>query len=267
MINTDIKLHRIKAFLLRHWYEVVATIDRKIDMVFWPTIDLLGYGLLTIYINKLNSYEGLAAAILGGLILWSLVYSIQRDITVSLLDDAWSRNLYNLFSSPLTPVEVVIGALILSLLKAIVTISLLLALTAGLFHFNLLALGPSVILLILNIFLFGWAFGFITSSFILRFGTKVQILAWSLIAILYPISGVLYPLNTLPSILASIGRLFPVSHIFEALRGIILEGINPNTETIVLIFCMNFVYLAIGISLYLVGFKHAKARGWFIHPS
>ena len=87
-MTNKIKLHRIGAFLLRHWYEVVATIDRKIDIIFWPTIDLLGYGLLTIYINKLNSYAGLAATIIGGLILWSLIYSIQRDITVSLLEDA-----------------------------------------------------------------------------------------------------------------------------------------------------------------------------------
>src|SRR3990167_5062945 len=122
-MKNNVTLHRIGAFLLRHWYEVVATIDRKIDIFFWPTVDLLGYGLLTVYINKLNSYAGLAASIIGGLILWSLVYSIQRDITVSLLEDAWSRNLYNLFSSPLTPEEVVLGTLILSVIKAVITLT------------------------------------------------------------------------------------------------------------------------------------------------
>ncbi len=262
-----IKLHRIKAFLIRHWYEVVATIDRKIDMFFWPTIDLLGYGLLTVYINKLNAYTGLAASIIGGLILWSLIYSIQRDITVSLLEDAWSRNLYNLFSSPLTPEEVVLGTMILSTIKAIVTITLLIFLASNLFDFNVLSYGPAIIFLIFNVFIFGWAFGYITSSLILRFGIKVQILAWSLIAILYPMSGVFYPLSTLPPFLARIAEIFPVSHIFEALRKIILEGKNPDTATILTILILNLAYLIFGIYLFLQGFKNAKKRGWFIHPS
>ena len=266
-MKNNVTLHRIGAFLLRHWYEVVATIDRKIDIFFWPTVDLLGYGLLTVYINKLNSYAGLAASIIGGLILWSLVYSIQRDITVSLLEDAWSRNLYNLFSSPLTPEEVVLGTLILSVIKALLTLTVLTFLAVNLFKFNLLAYGPGMIFLVLNIFIFGWAFGYITSSFILRFGTKVQILAWSLIAVLYPISGVFYPLSTLPTLLANIAQLFPVSHIFEALRVMILYGINPDLITVLTILSMNLTYLAFGIYLFLQGFKNAKKRGWFIHPS
>lgn len=266
-MKNEIKLHRINAFLLRHWYEVVATIDRKIDIFFWPTVDLLGYGLLTVYINKLNSYAGLAASLIGGLILWSLIYSIQRDITVSLLEDAWSRNLYNLFSSPLTPLEVVLGTLILSVLKATITITLLIFLAANLFGFNLLAYGTSMLFLIFNVFIFGWAFGYITSSLILRFGTKVQILAWSLIALLYPISGVFYPLNVLPPFLANIAKIFPASHIFEALRAIILEGKNPDTGAMLAILGLNLVYLALGIYLFLQGFKNAKKRGWFIHPS
>ena len=266
-MTNKIKLHRIGAFLLRHWYEVVATIYRKIDIIFWPTIDLLGYGLLTIYIKKLNSYAGLAATIIGGLILWSLIYSIQRDITVSLLEDAWSRNLYNLFSSPLTKEEVVVGSLILSTIKAALTMILLLFLAGSLFGFNLLVYGPAMAFLVFNVFIFGWAFGFITSSFILRFGTKVQIMAWSLIAILYPLSGIYYPLSILPPFWAGIGKLFPVSYIFESLRNLILHGTIPDTSAMLAILSLNLLYLCFGIFLFMKGFKHAKSRGWFIHPS
>lgn len=266
-MGNKIKIHRINAFMLRHWYEVLATIDRKVDLFFWPTIDLLGYGLLTVYINKLNPYAGLAASIIGGLILWSLIYSIQRDITVSLLEDAWSRNLYNLYSSPLSPGEVVIGTLILSVIKAVITLILLILIAVNLFGFDLFAYGPGMAFLVFNVFIFGWAFGYITTSFILRFGIKVQILAWSLIAILYPLSGVYYPLSTLPPFLAKLALIFPVSHIFEALRAMILEGKNPDTATMLIILVLNFAYLTFGIFLFLQGFKNAKKRGWFIHPS
>ncbi len=265
--NRTVTIHRINAFLLRHWYEVVATIDRKVDMFFWPVIDLLGYGLLTVYVNKLGSQTGFAAAIIGGLILWSLIYSIQRDITVSLLEDAWSRNLYNLYSSPLSPGEVVIGTLILSVLKASITLTVLILIAAGLFSYNLFAYGPGMMFLVLNVFIFGWAFGYITSSLILRFGIRVQILAWSLIAMLYPLSGVYYPLSILPDFVAKIAQIFPVSHIFEALRAMILHGQTPDIQTMLTIVILNFTYLLLGIFLFLKAFKNAKIRGWFIHPS
>src|SRR3989344_81226 len=154
-----IKAHRIYGFLLRHWYEILASMDRKVDIFFWPTIDLLTFGLLTVYIDKLNMQVGVTAAMLGGLILWTLVYNIQRDITVSLLEDAWSRNLYNIFSSPLSIGEVIIGTLILSFIKAVTTIVILLALAWGLFHLNLFYFGGYMVFFVANIFVFGWAFG------------------------------------------------------------------------------------------------------------
>ncbi|HEU0085508.1 MAG TPA: ABC transporter permease [Candidatus Paceibacterota bacterium] len=261
------KIYRIKAFIFRHWYEVVATIDRKVDIFFWPTIDLLGFGLLTAYIDKLEVGVGVAGAILGGIILWSLVYNIQRDISVSLLEEAWSRNLYNLFSSPLLISEVVIGALLMSFLKSIVTISLLLFIASGLFGFNLLALGWQVAFFLLNVFIFGWAFGFITSALIFRFGIRVQVLAWSLIAVIYPISGVIYPLDTLPPFLAFIAKLLPLSHIFEALRGIIINGTAPESSALLISLSLNIVFLSSGIALFVAGFNNAKKRGWLIHPS
>lgn len=262
-----IKGYRIKAFIIRHWYEVAATIDRKVDIFFWPTIDLLAFGLLTAYINKLDVQSGIAGAILGGVILWTLVYNIQRDISVSLLEEAWSRNLYNLFSTPLLVSEVVIGTLILSLVKALLSISLLLFLSWGLFGFNLFSFGLPIAFFVLNIFIFGWAFGYITSALIFRFGIKVQILAWSMIAVIYPISGVFYPLDTLPPFLANLARIFPVSYVFEALRGIIIYGITPEISSMVIAFALNWLYLSLGIILFIAGFKNAKKRGWFIHPS
>ena len=262
-----IKAHRIYGFLLRHWYEILASMDRKVDIFFWPTIDLLTFGLLTVYIDKLNMQAGVTTAMLGGLILWTLVYNIQRDITVSLLEDAWSRNLYNIFSSPLSIGEVIIGTLILSMIKVLITTTFLLLLSWKLFGFNLFQSGLPILFFVLNIFVFGWAFGYITSSLIFRFGTRLQNIAWSLIAVLYPISGIFYPLDTLPLWLAKIAGLFPISYIFESFRAIILRGEFPDTKTVFIIVILNLFYFALGIYLYIKGFKHAKKRGWFIHPS
>ena len=261
-----IEVHRVKAFMLRHAYEILATFDRKLDIIFWPTVDLLIFGLLSVYIQRLNVGANVAAAIIGGLILWSLVYNIQRDISVTLLEDMWSRNLFNLFATPLKVSEMLMGTLILSLLKAMVTISFTTFLAWQLFDLNLLSLGLVLAFYILNLFVFGWAFGCLTASIIFRFGARVQIFAWSLLAVLYPVSGVFYPLSTLPAALARIAQFLPISYVFEGLRELILYQRLPPSSDFVWIVVLNVIYLAMGVLVFVHGFKNAKQRGWFIHP-
>lgn len=259
--------HRIKAYILRHIFEIWATFDRKFDIIFWPTIDLLIFGLLSVHIQKLNVQAGVAGAIIGGLVLWTLVYSVQRDISVSVLEDAWSRNLYNLFSTPLNAAEVLIGLMLLSIGKALITVTFVTLLASNLFGFNLFSIGPVIFFYIFNVFVFGWAFGCMTASLIFRFGSRVQIFAWSLIAILYPISGVFYPLSTLPVPLVNVAKFLPLSYIFEGLRGSITGWQTPNSGDLLIIVSLNLVYLALGMWAFVSGFKNAKSRGWFIHPS
>lgn len=267
MMRTSISWRRIGAFLLRHLYEIRASVDRKADIFFFPTIDLLTFGFLTVYINNLNFQAGLAGAILGGIIFWTLVYNLQRDMSFSVLEDAWSRNLYNIFATPLKLAEMVIGIFVLSVLKAIITISLIAFLALGMFGFNLLAYGPIVFFYILNLFLFGWAFGFMTAGIIFRFGTKVQAVAWSLILLLYPVSGVFYPLSTLPDFLQNLAGFLPISYVFEGFRDLILSGYSPDGKVLTLILFLNIIYLTLGITLFVMGFRSAKKRGWFIHPT
>ena len=259
--------HRVRAYMLRHLYEVAATFDRKFDIIFWPIIDLLVFGFLTVYIQKFNVGSSIAGAIIGGLLLWSVIYSVQRDISVSILEDAWSRNLYNLLSTPLKVSEIIIGVLSLSILKAFITITVTISIAAGLFHFDIFSVGPILVFYFLNIFVFGWGFGCLTASLIFRFGTRVQIFAWSLIALIFPISGVFYPLSTLPHFWSTIAHLLPISYIFEGIRTLLIFGQIPPEGDYLIISVLNLLYLLAGIWTFKRGFAHAKGRGWFIHPS
>ena len=172
-----------------------------------------------------------------------------------------------MFSSPLRLSEVIFGTLVLSILKALLSILIMLFLAYGLFGFNLTNYGwGAIAFYIFNMFIFGWAFGFFTASLIFRFGTKVQALAWSLILLIYPISGVFYPLDTLPSFLARVARFLPISYIFEGLRSIIVSDPVAGFSVWFLILTLNLAYLALGVWLFVSGFHKAKERGWFINP-
>ena len=45
------KPHRIKAVMLRHTYEARRNMDRVIDMVYWPVLDIIVWGFFTIYLG------------------------------------------------------------------------------------------------------------------------------------------------------------------------------------------------------------------------
>ena len=262
-----IKTHKIRAYLFRHWLELRRSIDRKADVFFFPIIDILVFGFLATYLNRSSTTPGLAAAILGGIIFWTLLYNIQRDIPFSLLDDAWSRNLFNFYASPIQIREIVFATLILSIIKALISTVIIVGLAASFFHFNLLNLGALLAFYVLNIFIFGWAFGFFTSGLILHFGTKVQAVSWSLILLVYPLSGALYPIDILPPIMVFIARVFPISYIFEGLRAFFLHGAAVSGPVALWVCILNICYLLAGVLFYLRGHKSAKRRGWYVNPT
>src|SRR5208282_1860758 len=90
------KPHRIMAVIVRHTYEARRNVDRITDMVYWPVLDIIMF-------------------LLSATILWGMFYSFQRDMAVGFLDELWSRNLINLFSTPLTVWEYITGLICVNL--------------------------------------------------------------------------------------------------------------------------------------------------------
>jgi ABC-2 type transport system permease protein len=56
---------------------------------------------------------------------------------------------------------------------------------------------------------------------VLRFGTGAEALAWGVMFILLPLSGVFYPIDALPTVLQPLAQALPTTHAFEALRGLV----------------------------------------------
>jgi len=66
--------------------------------------------------------------------------------------------------------------------------------------------------------MFGWIMGLLVTSFIMRFGQRIQVLAWSVVWVIQPFSCVFYPLSALPAWAAKVAVLMPTTHVFEAMR-------------------------------------------------
>jgi ABC-2 type transport system permease protein len=210
--------YRVNALLLKYYYITINRFDRLFDLFYWPLLDIFIWGFMTLYIKDIADLN-IINFILAGIILWVFVWRAAQDITVFVLEDFWSRNLYNLFSSPMMIKELVISVLIMGFFRAIIVFFFLSAIAFFIYRFTVLTI--SIVLLGLFVFalsIFAWALGLFISSLIMRYGSRIQVLAWSVVWIIQPFSCVFYPLSSLPSWAQNIAVLMPTTYVFEAMR-------------------------------------------------
>jgi ABC-2 type transport system permease protein len=254
---------RIWALYKRHAYELRHSPPGLVDMLFWPAMDLLLWGMLTHYMVQTNTQIPQAFGFLiGGVLLWDLVFRSNLGIGVTFLDDtSWTHNILNLMVSPLRPMEYLAGAVAWSLTKVLCGWTIMLTIAWALFGFGAFGMGPVLALFMVALMLFGVAVGLIVLGIILRFGPGADILAWGLAVLLMPISAVFYPVSALPGWAQAISSGLPTSHVFEAMRTVIAGG-APPWDRLVLALGLDVVYIALGLAFARSMFNLLRRRGW-----
>ena len=252
---------RIKGIIIQSLYNLKHSYEDIVDTFFWPIMDVIIWGFMTTF---LATAQGNAAKVvsflMGGLILWNIVWRAQQDIALALLRNVWNRNILNLFSSPLTPWEFVTATMILGFIKIIFTLVIVSFAAFVLYSFNLFSLGFSLIPFFISLIAFAWAVGIFITGLIIRYGMRIQSLAWSFIAILQPVSAVFYPLSILPPFLRKIAWFLPTTHIFEGMRQI-LSGGQLSKEHLLWAFGLNIIYLILSAWFFIFMFEKSREKG------
>jgi ABC-2 type transport system permease protein len=254
------KFYRICALLLKYYYITINRADRLFDIFYWPVLDLFLWGFAAIYIEGLSN-TNLLSMLLGGIILWMFVWRSSQDIAVFVLEDFWSRNLYHLFTSPIRLSEHVTSIILLGFLRSLFTFAFMIVVGMAVYSFNVLSFSP--LLLATSVFLlsiFGWAMGLLVTSFIFRFGQRVQVLAWSVVFLLQPFACVFYPLSSLPEWAAKIAVLIPPTYVFEALRAE-LAGNAADYFSLFGSFIASLIFFIASAFFLAKSFKKAKQTG------
>ncbi len=254
------KLYRINALLLKYFYITVHRMDRLFDIFYWPLVDLTIWGFTSSFITDI-SHQNLLSMLLGGVILWVFVWRASQDIAVFVLEDFWSKTLYHLFSSPVRVSEHVVSILLLSLIRSLMTFGVLSVLAGLIYAFNIFSINIWFIAVAgFLLTLFGWVMGLFVTSLILRYGQRIQVLAWSIVWVIEPFSCVFYPLSALPSWAAAIARLLPTTYVFENLRSFLSTG-AVSWSGFSYALAVNLVLLAAVGLLVRASFLHAKRTG------
>jgi ABC-2 type transport system permease protein len=217
---------RVRAVARRHAYVLQRAPQRWFDVVVWPVVDAVLFGSLGVYFAK-NSDAGESgvAFLLAGILLFHVVFQAEISLATGFMEETWSRNLLNLMVTPLTEIEYVAGVVLFGLVKMAMGVGVVAVMAFVLFAFNITDLGLALVPIFAVLLLVGWSVGLVVIGLILRVGQGAEILAWGLLAFLLPLSGVFYPVSSLPAILQPIGYALPTTHVFNAAREVI-EG-NP----------------------------------------
>lgn len=256
------KLYRIWGLTLRYLYLFKHSLDRLSDAFFWPTVDIILWGMTSSFFAKNLAGGGsqLILGLLGGIILWIFPWRSQYEIAVNLLEDLWNKNLVNIFVSPVKFSEWVTTLLLLGVGKALISFTYASILVYSLYAANILSVGLVLVPWAVLLIMFGWVFGLLVAGIIMRYGTKIQTLAWTSIYIVAPFAAVYYPVNSLPAWAQNIAHFVPASYVFEAMRGAVGGSPLPLTNLIWPTF-LCLVYFALAIAMIYRSFAHILKRG------
>ncbi len=259
------KFHRMYALYIRHLYLIKSSFPRILDLIYWPTIQIVLWGFISQFFTMYSDYyNNTVGIILSCAILYDFLFRSSISFNMLFLEEIWSRNFTNLFAAPLKVSEVITALTITALLRTFIGIIPAILLMNPFFGVSLLELGPALFLLFLSLYLFGITLGLLVTSGLLRFGPAFENVAWSSLFILAPFGCVYYPLSILPDWLQIFAKCLPLVYIFEEARSILINNII-NYSNIISALILNLIYFISAISVFYLAFAGARKKGTLIN--
>jgi ABC-2 type transport system permease protein len=254
-------VQRIAAMVLRYWYLLRSSWPRMLELVYWPALQLITWGFLQNYVSGTGGFFARATGtFIGAMLLWDILFRGQLGFSVSFLEEMWSRNLANLMISPLRPAEFIAALTIMSLIRLLLGMVPVTLMALFFFDFNLYSLGLAMVAFFINLILTSWAVGIFVSGIVLRNGLGAENVVWTLMFVFLPLTCVYYPVAVLPGFLQPLAWALPPTYVFEGMRALLIDHVYRG-DLMAWALLLNGLFMAAGISLYLLLLKSARRQG------
>jgi ABC-2 type transport system permease protein len=252
---------RIAAMVMRHVYVLRTSWPRIFELAYWPTLQMILWGFISQFLITNSSWVAQAfGVLLAAVILWDVLFRGQLGVSVSFLEEVWSRNLASLFVSPLRPYEMVLSLMAMSLIRTLIGVVPAAILAILLYHYSIFDLGLPLLTFFTNLLVMGWATGLMISALIMRYGLGAESLAWIAVFALAPVSGIYYPVSVLPHWLQYVSAVLPSSYVFEGMRTVMFEQVF-RWDLFLAATGLNILYLLAGAASFLATFRYARRKG------
>ena len=257
--------NRIYGLFLRHFFLIKSSLPRILDLIYWPTIQIILWGFISLFFSTYsNYYNNTLGVILTCAILYDFLFRSSISFNMLFLEEIWSRNFTNLFIAPMRISEIIISLVVTALIRTLIGLVPAILITSPLFGISILNLGIPLLFLFLSLYIFGITLGLFVSSGLIRFGPSFENIAWSSLFLLAPLGCIYYPIEILPDFFQTIAKGLPLVYIFDETRNILLNS-SVNYENIKQAYLLNFIYLVFGIGLFYLSFLKARVKGTLIN--
>ena len=265
--STHFSLSRVAAMVLRYVYLLRRSWPRILELVYWPAMQMILWGLISQFFVQHSSWLAQASGVLlAAVMLWDVLFRGHLGVSLPFIEEMYARNLGHLFVSPLKVSEHITALLVISLMRTSIGLLAAALIAIALYTFNVFEMGLPLLAFFTQLIVMGWATGLGVVALILRYGLGAESLAWVLVFALAPLSAVYYPVDILPEMVKPIAAMIPASHAYEGMRTVMFEQLF-RWDLFWKGAVLNILWLAIAIWLYLQAFARARQQGSLFQAS
>jgi ABC-2 type transport system permease protein len=252
---------RLFAITYRYFLLLRDNFTRSFQILVWALLDIVLWGFITKYLDSIgNPGFSFVPILLGAVTLWAFMSRAMQGVSTPFLEDVWSRNLLNIFASPLTIGEYIGGLVLASVATSSLGLFCMTILAAWLFGLTLWSLGAAFAAFIVLLFIFGVGVGVIAIGIVLRLGPSAEWFVWPIPTILTPFVGVYYPIGVLPLWMQFVSRVLPPTYVFEGLRGVIEKNV-VDWGALGIGFILDIIFLVLAYGFFLYIYRRAVQSG------
>jgi ABC-2 type transport system permease protein len=260
-LSLNIAPHRIGAMILRYWYLLMSSWPRLLEIVYWPTLQIITWGFLQTYIaSNAGFFARAGGTLIGAVILWDILFRGQLGFSISFLEEMWARNLGNLMMSPLKPIEFLLALMVMSLIRLAIGVIPMTLLAIAFFQFNFYSLGLPLIAFFCNLMFTSWAVGIFVSGLVLRNGLGAESIVWTLMFALMPLACVYYPVSVLPDWLQPVAWSLPPTYVFEGMRTLLIDHVF-RSDLMLAALALNAALLLASFASFIALLRSARRAG------
>lgn len=258
-----VNLRTIYGLVLRHIFLFVRSPIRSVELIFWPIVDLMVWGYLTVYLqtNTSGDFPQFISFLIGAMIFWDILFRAQQGVAISFLEDVWTRNLLNVFVAPIRMSEFMLATFVVGFLRCVLVVIILSVFSWFLYQFDFLVFEFALIPFAINLLMFGWTLGMVSTALIVRWGMAAESLAWAVPFFIQPLVAVFYPVSVLPEFIQTIAWWIPCTHVFEGMRGVLANDGIIDWNQVALATGLNVVFMIASAAFFSYMMRTARERG------
>jgi ABC-2 type transport system permease protein len=217
-----VNARRVGAMVRRNALAQVRNPGHWFLLLVLPVVDALLFGSIGV---AYGDGDGPVRLLITATLLFHLIWQVTLAGSLGFLEEVWSRNVLNLIATPLTEREFLASLGIVGLLRTLVTVVLIGSVGLGFYSVAPDSAGWVLVPGVLVLLLFGWAVTLMVLGLTLQYGDSAEVFSWGTLVLLMPLSGMFYPVDSLPSLLQPVAEVIPLTSVFEATR----EGLESGS--------------------------------------